>query len=61
MHGTADEAVPVEEAHRLFDAANEPKELWIVPGANHRMIEEVAAEEYQRRLVEFFDRAFECE
>lgn len=61
MHGTADEAVPVSEAYRLYAAANEPKDLWIVPGANHRMIEQVAGDEYRRRIIDFFDRAFECE
>lgn len=58
MHGTADEAIPVTEAQRLFDAAREPKQLWIVPGAKHRQIEEVAKEEYRRRVLEFFETVF---
>ncbi len=58
MHGAADEGVPVSEAYRLYNAAREPKELWIVPGANHREIEAVAAEEYRRRVVQFFEQAF---
>lgn len=59
MHGEADTAIPVREAYRLFSAAREPKELWVVPGAGHRQIEEILPIEYRRRLVEFFDRAFE--
>jgi fermentation-respiration switch protein FrsA (DUF1100 family) len=34
-HGVLDEIVPVRHAHTLFKAAEEPKELWIVPGAHH--------------------------
>ena len=59
MHGAADADAPVVEAHQLFRAARAPKELWIVPGAAHRKIEEVAAEEYRRRVFEFFERAFD--
>lgn len=58
MHGEADEAIPVSEAHRLYHAAREPKELWTVPHARHRQIEDVAPEEYRRRVIEFFNRAF---
>ncbi len=58
MHGEDDEDIPVEQAYRLFHAAQQPKELWIVPGAKHRRIEEVAAEEYRKRLIDFIDRSF---
>lgn len=61
MHGTADEAVPVSDAHRLYEAAGQPKELWIVPGARHRMIEEIAPLEYKQRVIAFFDRVFESQ
>lgn len=59
MHGAADQDVPVADAHQLYRAAREPKDRWIVPGAAHRKIEEVAGEEYRQRIVEFFARAFE--
>ncbi|CCB64009.1 MULTISPECIES: alpha/beta hydrolase [unclassified Hyphomicrobium] len=35
MHGDADEVVPVEMGRRLFAAANEPKEIKIIPGGGH--------------------------
>jgi fermentation-respiration switch protein FrsA (DUF1100 family) len=35
VHGEQDEIVPVEQAHRLYAAANEPKRLHLVPGASH--------------------------
>lgn len=35
MHGDADEVVPVEMGRRLFAAANEPKDMKVVPGGGH--------------------------
>lgn len=35
VHGGADDLVPVEHARRLYEAANEPKRLLIVPDAGH--------------------------
>jgi len=35
VHGDADGYFPVDHARQLFDAAREPKELWIVPGFGH--------------------------
>jgi len=58
LHAANDAEVPVFQAYQLFNAAREPKELWIVPGAVHRQIEQVAPAEYQQRLIEFFNRVF---
>jgi pimeloyl-ACP methyl ester carboxylesterase len=35
VHGDQDGYFPVDHAQRIFDAAQEPKELWIVPGFGH--------------------------
>lgn len=35
LHGDQDRIVPVHHAKLLYDAALEPKQLWIVPGAGH--------------------------
>jgi fermentation-respiration switch protein FrsA (DUF1100 family) len=35
LHGDQDRIVPVHHARLLYDAALEPKQLWIVPGAGH--------------------------
>mgnify|MGYP001050439394 CR=1 FL=1 len=43
VHGDADEVVPMEHAHRLFQKAKEPKELAIIPGAKHKLRLEEAA------------------
>ena len=37
VHGSADDIVSVEDAHRLYAKAGEPKELSIVEGAGHRL------------------------
>jgi pimeloyl-ACP methyl ester carboxylesterase len=41
VHGDRDEYFPTDHAEQLFEAANQPKELWIVPGFGHA---ETAAE-----------------
>ncbi|MBC8507913.1 MAG: hypothetical protein ISR58_11665 [Anaerolineales bacterium] len=40
-----------------FDAAEEPKLLWVVPRGDHGGNYQVAKEEYERRIVEFFKQA----
>jgi len=35
VHGDRDGYFPVDHAQQIFDAAHEPKELWIVPGFGH--------------------------
>ena len=37
LHGDADEVVPVAHARRLYDAADEPKQLAVVPDGLHRL------------------------
>ena len=41
----------------FYEAAGEPRELWLVPGAGHTGGIEAQPEEYERRVVGFFDRA----
>jgi len=43
VHGDADELIPLEHAHRLYQKAKEPKELKIIPGAKHKVRLEKAA------------------
>jgi uncharacterized protein len=61
MHAGSDMDAPVSNAHRLFTAARKPKDLWIVPNTVHRQIEQVARDEYRRRVIGFFDRAFHAD
>lgn len=53
IHGDADAIVPVSYGRALFDAANEPKEIAVVPDAGHEVLFEEAT---WAREAEFFDR-----
>ena len=46
LHGDRDEWVPYEQGRRLFDAANEPKTLYTIPGAHHNDTYVVGGEPY---------------
>jgi pimeloyl-ACP methyl ester carboxylesterase len=35
VHGDADTYFPVDHAEQVYAAANEPKELWLIPGMGH--------------------------
>jgi fermentation-respiration switch protein FrsA (DUF1100 family) len=56
-HGDLDEIVPLRHAHTLFKAADEPKELWIVPGAHHVEARELLPSEYFGRVEAFLAEA----
>jgi fermentation-respiration switch protein FrsA (DUF1100 family) len=56
--GSVDHDTPLPFARRVFDAASQPKELWVVDGADHGQCWTVAAAEYESVLVDFLDRAF---
>jgi fermentation-respiration switch protein FrsA (DUF1100 family) len=53
IHGTADPTVPFEIGRRLYQAAAEPKELYLVPDAGHNDIHLHGGEEYLRRIERF--------
>jgi len=53
IHGDQDTLIPVEFGKRLFAAANEPKEMQVVPGFGHDVLFE---ETTWAREVEFFSR-----
>ena len=55
--GTDDSDTPVAVMKRVFEAASEPKELWVEPHATHGHCVEAAPEEYEKRVVGFFDRS----
>ena len=53
-HGTNDDVVPVEQGCQLYNRANEPKKLIILPGAGHRHLKAFFNEEYYKILKEMF-------
>jgi uncharacterized protein len=56
MHGAADNKIPAEASEIVYRNANEPKELWLIPGAKHNDMVEKGGEEYFRRIVAFFEK-----
>jgi fermentation-respiration switch protein FrsA (DUF1100 family) len=56
MQGGADDHISIDSGKKLYGAAGEPKELWFEPTAGHHGLDEVAPQEYERRVVGFFDQ-----
>jgi fermentation-respiration switch protein FrsA (DUF1100 family) len=54
--GAADLRTTPADAERLFAAAPEPKQLWVVPEAGHVDFHRVAPEEYEARVLQFLAR-----
>ena len=54
--GEFDDLMPVGDVNRVFSAAGEPKQLWVVPGAWHAKCREAAGLEYDTKLIGFFNR-----
>jgi fermentation-respiration switch protein FrsA (DUF1100 family) len=43
VHGSLDQTVPVDHAHRLYEIAGKPKKLVVIEGAGHRLRREEKA------------------
>jgi fermentation-respiration switch protein FrsA (DUF1100 family) len=56
ISGAVDRHTTPEESRAMFDAAPEPKELWLVPGAAHEDLYAVAGSEYEQRVSAFLRR-----
>jgi uncharacterized protein len=54
IHGDADEVIDISLGRRLFEAANSPKQLWVLPGVGHNNIVEAAGPAYAARLRAFY-------
>lgn len=54
--GDGDRLIPAENGRKLFAAAKEPKELWIIPNADHGGTLAAAGSLYEKRVGEFFDK-----
>ena len=56
IHGEADGLIPVDHARRIAAAAGPAvHDLWIVPNARHDRVSEVSPEQYEERVLAFFD------
>ena len=55
VHSTGDTVAPPNSGEELFNAANEPRYLWVEEDAAHLAIYLNNPRRYQRRLVGFYD------
>ncbi|MEE9325466.1 MAG: alpha/beta hydrolase [Dehalococcoidia bacterium] len=55
IHGDMDEIVPMEQGMRLYEAARDPKELYIIPGAGHNDTYIAGGEKYFQALARFVE------
>lgn len=53
IHGLADTSVPVTMSQALYDATTAPKELWLVPDADHNNLIEHNGPEFEQRIRAF--------
>ncbi len=53
VSGTDDRHTTVAETERMFAAAGQPKEIWIVPGGGHFNMHSYAGKEYETRILDF--------
>ncbi len=56
IHGGADERVPPALGRRLYEAAAEPKEIFVVPDAGHDDVHRCGGFRYLRRISRFRGR-----
>lgn len=56
IHGSHDEIIPVDMGRRVYEAAPEPKELYIIPGAHHNDTFLVGGRTYVARLKGFIQQ-----
>jgi fermentation-respiration switch protein FrsA (DUF1100 family) len=54
IHGTDDAVVPVKQAYELYQAAGEPKQLWIIDGIPHCSAYFADRVGYSKRVADFF-------
>lgn len=55
MHGEQDGVINVSSAQQLYDAAGEPKELYLIPNTKHGGFVEANPAEFERRFITFLD------
>lgn len=53
IHGMEDMTIPAHMSEQLYAVAPEPKQLWLVPGANHNDVSDVAGPQYSQVLQQW--------
>lgn len=57
IQGLSDGSIPTDSGARLFAAAGEPRVFWVEPGVGHLLMQATFPDEYERRVIGFFDEA----
>jgi pimeloyl-ACP methyl ester carboxylesterase len=58
IHGELDPLVDMSNSQRLYEAAKEPKALYLIPDAGHGGLMEAEPEEFENQVIAFLDRYF---
>jgi dipeptidyl aminopeptidase/acylaminoacyl peptidase len=58
IHGADDPLFPLHHAQKMYEAAKEPKELWLIEGLGHGSPVIGREAEFKERVVTFFENAF---
>ncbi len=56
IHGSDDKFVPIKMTYENYKACNAPKELLVVPGAEHGMSYYIAKEQYEETAIRFWNK-----
>ncbi|MBC7876750.1 MAG: alpha/beta hydrolase [Anaerolineales bacterium] len=56
IQGMEDGMVPLDSAQLIYDAAGEPKQLWVEPDAIHLGMYSSYPEEYTEKVIGFFEK-----
>lgn len=61
IHGTSDSIVDVSHSQQLFEAAKEPKALYLVPDASHEAIYSIDRAEFEKQVISFLTQYFHAQ
>ena len=56
IQGDADETVPPQSATIIYEAAGDPKQLWIEPGVGHVGTYAAYPDKFEKHVIDFFDQ-----
>ena len=59
LAGEKDERTTLSQSQALFDAAPEPKAIWVIPGASHRDFHGFAGPAYEKKVLAFLADALQ--
>jgi dipeptidyl aminopeptidase/acylaminoacyl peptidase len=57
IQGGQDGRISYEQSRRLFNAAQEPKQMWVAQGANHAQVRSPVLDAVVDEMISFFDHA----